>query len=485
MIKVVESQLIHRYLEHHAANLQAEIDMMFRNEDYQNLQLLHEHIHRIDLRVQFLKKVFHSFILDYAADINDILEASINISRTSLLADDASSRNQTISSQNYLLEESHGLSWAAGILELERKATRNWEHGLDRDPILRIVQSRSFSDFFESHSQAPRYLSLFLDFKIRSCVGSTSGIHFEDLIDAVGLVQYILSVSTFQYWYKEHLCQRLISYRSIPSFEVERMIISRLRVEIGDGYADELERMLEDAIFSHFFSQEFAESTRSDQETVPKNSVLSVSILTNDFWPDCMVRWRAHDPSGVSQGAVLCPSELAEVKGKFEAFHLKRTNRRLVWLRLAGSAEIDCSFPEVQDENGQRIEARQYRFEVPTCFMIVMLLFNEPDIGGSLSFNDIQEKTKLPTSILSKILAVLSEISETQILSTKSNANLGESQDEYFFNESFVSKTEVVTIPATLISSGCGKENEIRKYNERQSIFDTKGLEACIVRTMK
>jgi cullin 3 len=122
---------------------------------------------------------------------------------------------------------------------------------------------------------------------------------------------------------------------------------------------------------------------------------------------------------------------------------------------------------------------------VPTCFMIVMLLFNKLNVGVSLSFNDIQEKTKLPTSILSKILALLSEISETQILFTQSNANLGESQDEYFFNKSFVSKTEVVTIPATLISSSCGKEDEIRKYNERQSRFDTEGLEACIIRIMK
>jgi cullin 3 len=485
MIKVVESQLIQGHLEHHAADLQAEIDTMFRNEDFENLRLLYQHIRRVDFRLQFLKKVFRFFILDCAAAINDILEASINISRTSLLADDGSSRDQKISSQNYLLEESHGLSWAAGTLELERKATRNWEHGLNRDPILRIVQSRSFSDFFESHSQAPRYLSLFLDFKIRSCVGNTSGVQFEDLMDAVGLVQYILPVVTFQYWYKEYLYQRLVSYHSIPSFEIERMIISGLRVEIGDRYADELERMLEDTIFSQVISQGFAESIKSDEETAQKNTVLSVSILTNNFWPDCMASWRDHDPSGGSQETLLCPSELAEIKEKFEAFHLKSTNRRLIWLRLAGSADIDCSFPEVKDENGHYIEARRYRFEVPTCFMIVMLLFNELDVGVSLSFNDIQEKTKLPTSILSKILAVLSEISETQILFTQSNANLGESQDEYFFNESFTSKTEVVTIPATLISSSCGKEDEIRKYNKQQSRFNTEGLEACIIRIMK
>jgi cullin 3 len=263
------------------------------------------------------------------------------------------------------------------------------------------------------------------------------------------------------------------------------MIISRLRVEIGDGYADELERMLEDAIFSQAVSQGFAESIKLDEETAQKNVVLSVSILTNSFWPDCMVRWRCYDVFGGNQEAVLCPSELAELKEKFERFHMKRTNRRLVWLRLAGIAEIYCSFPEFRDDNGNHIAARQYRFEVPTCFMIVMLLFNELDVGESLSVNDIQEKSKLPTWVISKTLAVLSEIPETQILSTTLHATVGESRDEYFFNDSFTSKTKVVTIPATLISSVCGKENEIRKYTARQSRFDTEGLEACIIRIMK
>jgi hypothetical protein len=45
--------------------------------------------------------------------------------------------------------------------------------------------------------------------------------------------------------------------------------------------------------------------------------------------------------------------------------------------------------------------------------MIVMLLFNELAVGASLSLNDIEEKTKLPTWVLSKILTILSEVLET------------------------------------------------------------------------
>jgi hypothetical protein len=94
------------------------------------------------------------------------------------------------------------------------------------------------------------------------------------------------------------------------------------------------------------------------QETEQKNTMLLVSIVTNNFWPNCMANWRDYDPSGGSQEILLCPSNLAELKKKFEDFHLKCTNRRLAWLRLAGSTEIDCLFPEVQDEKGYYIATR-------------------------------------------------------------------------------------------------------------------------------
>lgn len=488
IIKVVESQLICGHLDHHATNFQAEIDTMFKNEDYENLQLLYQHIHRVDFRLHFLKKVFHSFIRDCVIDINGILDAPINPSRTSWLAEDVRGRNKefdAVSSQKYLLEESHGISWALGILELERKVARNWEHGLDKDPILRIVQSESFSYFFKVYPENSRYLSLFLDYKIRRFVGSTSGVEFENLMDAVGLVQYILPVATFQSWYKEHISQRLVCYHSIPSLELEQIIIGRLRVEIGDGYADELERILEDAIYSQVLSQEFEKIMNSDQGTEQKNTVLSVLIVTNRFWPNSMVNWADYDPSGENQETLLYPSDLAELKVKFEDFHFSRTSRRLAWLRLAGKAEIDCSFPEVQEGKGHYIAARQYRFEVPTCFMIVMLLFNDLEIGTFLSFNDIEEKTKLPTWVLCKILTILSAVSETQILLMRPHITHDDYKNGYFFNESFTSKTEVVTIPVTLISSGCGKEDEIQKYNEGQTRLDTEGLQARIIRVMK
>jgi len=117
--------------------------------------------------------------------------------------------------------------------------------------------------------------------------------------------------------------------------------------------------------------------------------------------------------------------------------------------------------------------------------MIVILLFNELEVGASLSLNTIEEKTKLPTWVLSKILIILSRVPETQILIMKPRITDVESSDEYFFNESFESKTKVVTIPVTFISSWLGQKDEIRKYSESQSRFDTERLQACIVRVMK
>jgi cullin 3 len=46
LIKVVESQLIEGYLKHHATKLKAEIGTMFRDENYDDLRLLYQHIQR-------------------------------------------------------------------------------------------------------------------------------------------------------------------------------------------------------------------------------------------------------------------------------------------------------------------------------------------------------------------------------------------------------------------------------------------------------
>ncbi|PMD13239.1 Cullin repeat-containing protein [Hyaloscypha hepaticicola] len=474
LIKVVESQLIDGYLEHHATNLKAEIETMFRDENYDDLRLLYRHIQRVDPRLQFLRKALTSFIIGCVADIDDTFDASTS--------KDVPGESWTLFSRQLLREESLHLTWATEILQLERKITRILEHGLDCDPILNIVQSRNLSNIFENYSQGPRCLSLLLSSKIRSYIASPSNIQSEDLMDAVALVQYIPHLPTFQYWYKDHLSHRLISHQvhSMSSLEIEQVIIDKLRVEINDGYANELERMLEDAMSSHSLSCKFADTIKPDQEE--QNDIeLSVSILTHPFWPSYLTNFRTLNDA--NQGSTpFLPPKLAQLKQNFEDFYSKRKNRRLIWPRLAGTAEIACSFLSFQDDNANIITAREYRFEVPTCFMVVMLLFNDLPTGVFLSFSDIQHQTKLPAGILVTILAVLSEIPEMRILLTR---RLDKAEDEYNFNEKFVSQAEVVKIPTSVISSSFKNEDEISRYKELQSRFEIERLEACIVRIMK
>jgi cullin 3 len=302
-------------------------------------------------------------------------------------------------------------------------------------------------------------------------------------MNAVALVQYIPHLPTFQYWYKDILSQRLISHRvhSMSSLEIEQTIIDKLRVEIDDGYADELERMLKDAISSHSLSCKFANTVNPDQEEEQNDIELSISILTHPFWPSHLTNFRVLNDANQEITPFL-PPKLARLKQNFEDFHSKRTKRRLIWPHLAGTVEIACSFPSFQDDNANSIAAREYIFEVPTCFMIVMLLFNYIPAGTFLSFGDIQHQTKLPADILVKILAVLSEIPEMRILLGR---RLDGSRDEYNFNEKFVSQAEVVKIPTSVISSSFGNEDEISRYKELQSRFEVERLEACIVRIMK
>jgi cullin 3 len=370
-----------------------------------------------------------SFVMGCVADIDDIFDAT-----TKITSKDVFGEGWTLFSKQLLLEESSHLIWATKILQLERKITRILEYGLGCDPIINVVQSKNLLDIFETHSQGPRYLSLLLSSKILGYIANPSNIELDDLMDAVALVQYIPHLPTFQCWYKDHLSQRLISPQvhstSSPEIKqmitkrmaIEQMIIDKLRVEINNGYADELERMLEDAVSSYSLSCEFADTINPDQEEEQNDIKLSVSILTHPFWPSHLTNSIALNDAAQEITPFL-PPKLAQLKQNFEDFHSKCRKRRLIWPRLAGTAEIACSFPAFQDDNANSIAAREYRFEVPTCFMMVVLLFNDLPTGALLSFGDIQHQTKLPARILVKILVLLSEIPEMRISSARQRRN--------------------------------------------------------------
>ena len=185
----------------------------------------------------------------------------------------------------------------------------------------------------------------------------------------------------------------------------------------------------------------------------------------------------------------IWPKEILEIQESFKAYYLKERNgRRLTWLGFLGSADIRCYFPPIPGKEGSLSRERRYELVVSTYGMLVLLLFNRISVDETLSFEEIQEHTKIPVLNLSRILYTLSALPKCRVLNKIPNSkDLPKLGDLFSLNSSFSSKSVKIKVPVMV--GGCfnkiegddeRKETEGRNDEHRGNVIDT-----VIVRIMK
>jgi cullin 3 len=152
---------------------------------------------------------------------------------------------------------------------------------------------------------------------------------------------------------------------------------------------------------------------------------------------------------------------------------------------LAGTAELYCNFPMISAENGHHINSRRYRLEVPTSYMMVLLLFNQLAAHQSLSFEDIQKDTMLPFPEVQKILNCLSSSPNANILLKNPATQTPQLGDRFFFNETFTGEVTFIKIPAFRVLEDIDCLKEVQKPKSKRNEVEASFVEACIVRIMK
>jgi cullin 3 len=182
------------------------------------------------------------------------------------------------------------------------------------------------------------------------------------------------------------------------------------------------------------------------------------------------------------------PNEIQLLQESFKAFYLKERNgRMLTWLGFLGSADIRCVFPKIPGKEGAIGRERRHELNVPTYGMVILLLFNDLSEGQTLSYEEIQERTNIPTQDLARMLYTLSVLPKAKVL-TKDPANkeLPKPGDMFGFNSSFTSKSVKIKAPVMIgaVNKVEGdeerKETEDRNDEHRGNVIDT-----VIVRIMK
>ena len=124
----------------------------------------------------------------------------------------------------------------------------------NEDLILQTALTKSFSDFINIFPRCSEYVSLFIDDNLKRGIKGKTEAEIDEILDkATILLRYIQDKDMFERYYKKHLASRLL-YGKSESADVEKQMISRMKLEIGNAFTTKLEGMFKDMNMSEDFT---------------------------------------------------------------------------------------------------------------------------------------------------------------------------------------------------------------------------------------
>eukprot|EP00035_Acanthoeca_spectabilis_P011079 m.195079 g.195079 ORF g.195079 m.195079 type:complete len:737 (-) comp15223_c0_seq2:854-3064(-) len=324
---------------------------------------------------------------------------------------------------------------------------------LECDSDFTHTLNTAFSAVINTHKRISEYLSIYIDHVIRVHVKEKSSDNVEQVFDrAIRLFRLLTEKDVFERYYKQHLARRLLMVKS-SSDEAERMVISRLKAECGNQFTNRFEAMFKDIQISDDNMRDFKKEFVNDHKLLG-----DVRVLTTVMWP--------------TQQSLSCelPRDLRDATGAYEAWYLaKHTGRKLTWQTALGTMLLQARFPK-----GSKL------LSVSTLQGIILLLFN--DVGGSLSVADLEAKTGLELTALSRSLQSLA-LGKHKVL-IKSGADEDELTKATTFemNNSFTSKmTKIKIVQGVVKETAPERQVTQDRMDEDRRLL----MEASIVRVMK
>ncbi|KAH8814929.1 Cullin [Xylogone sp. PMI_703] len=492
---VVEEELISRHLGEFLAMEGTGIKAMIENDKYEDLSLLYQHISRVDPLKEPLKIALQSRVLELGTEINrTILATDFSAALNTTQPEEAEAAEGGDKSKPQKLnaaarQTAAAIKWVDEVLKLKDKFDTLWKRCLNEDLILQTALTKSFSDFINLFNRSSEFVSLFIDDNLKRGIKGKTESEIDEVLDkATTLLRYIQDKDMFERYYKKHLARRLLHGKS-ESADVEKQMISRMKLEIGNAFTTKLEGMFKDMTMSEELTSGYRQHIQNLGDIDKKRIELSVNVLTTNYWPMESMGGGSSVSEDGTRTECNWPAEIKSLQDSFKAFYLKERNgRMLTWLGFLGNADIRCVFPKIAGKEGVFGRERRHEINVPTYGMIVMLLFNDLPEEESLSFEDIQARTSIPPTDLARILHSLAVLPKTRVLIKDPNDKvLPKAGDRFFFNASFASKSVKLKAP---VLSGASinkvegdeerKDTEDRNDEHRGNIIDT-----VVVRIMK
>ncbi|OJJ45413.1 hypothetical protein ASPZODRAFT_144045 [Penicilliopsis zonata CBS 506.65] len=372
------------------------------------------------------------------------------------------------------------IQWVDAVLGLKKKFDNIWEKSLLSDQGMQTSITTSFSDFINMNSRSSEYLSLFFDENLKKGIKGKTDSEVDALLDnGITLLRYIKDKDLFETYYKKHLSRRLLMKRSV-SMDAERQMISKMKMEVGNQFTQRIEHMFKDMTISEDLATSYKEHIAQSGDPDQKRAELEIHVLTSTMWP-MEIMASSSTKEGMVQLPCIFPREVESLKHSFEQFYLSKHNgRKLSWQPSMGTADLRATFTRA---NGK---VARHELNVSTYAMIILLLFNEVPTGESLTYEEIQARTRIPDHDLIRNLQSLAVASKTRVLKKEPMSKDVKPTDRFFYNADFTSMFTKVRIG--VVSGGGNKvENSDQRRETEKKMDEERGgtIEAAIVRIMK
>jgi cullin 3 len=486
--KVVEDELIKNRI-HELVEMESGVRFMIDNDRLDELNLVYDLNRRVDEKKTELTRAIQKRVVEMGTDINnDAIVASQAPAPASAPApsgDGADKTKRIVQEKSLNQQTVAAIKWVEDVLLLKDKFDKFWRESFESDGLLQQALTRSFADFINSSSfpRSSEYISLFIDENMKKGIKGKTESEIDAVLEkAIILLRYVQDKDLFERYYKKHLCRRLLMNKSISN-EVEKQMISKMKIELGNNFTLKLEAMFKDMTISEELSAGYKKHVEGLGEKDPKRIDLNINVLTSMTWSLETMGGSAED----GEGRPRCnfPPAVEKVKRGFEKFYnQKHSGRQLSWLANMGSADIRATFRKVPQKDGS-FKERRHELNVPTYGMVILLLFNDLAADQHLTFEEIQAQTNIPPGDLIRNLQSLAVAPKTRILVKEPMSKDVKPTDKFFFNEGFNGK--FVKIKVGVISSGNKVESDRERRETEKKNDDSRQfcVEAAIVRIMK
>lgn len=487
IVEVVEDELIRNRIRD-LIDSSSGLRFMIDNNRIDELADIFELNARVDEKKMELVKAIQKKIIEQGTEINNAALAASQAQPAAAAPADGeggADKSKTPAEKNVNQATVAALKWVEEVLLLKDRYDSIHRDAFRSDEVLQTALTRSFMDFINSvlFPRSSEYISLFIDENMKKGIKGKTEHEVDQVLEkAITLLKYVQDKDMFERYYKKHLCRRLLMNKSI-SVDVEKQMIGRMKIELGNAFTSKMEAMFKDMAISEELTSGYKSHVSKLGDVDPKRIELGVHVLTSMTWPLETMGGSGGDDDEKRQKCIF-PASVERIKLGFEKFYAeKHSGRKLRWLPNMGTADIKATFPKVQTKDG--FKERRHELNVSTYAMVILLLFNDIPASQKLSFEEIQARTNIPAPDLVRNLQSLAVASKTRILLKEPMSRDVKPTDMFSFNEGFNGR--FVKIKVGVVTSGNKVESDKDRKDTESKVDENRqfAVEAALVRIMK